>query len=84
MEAGESLTFSVPKDWNAARVWARTNCRSVNGRFTCETGDCGFEQCAHDGIQRGKINFRIFLLLFPGYFIRLVLIINNSENETII
>ncbi len=54
MDAGESVSFGVPQDLNAARLWARTNCVThPNGRFECETGDCGFLQCSHDGVPRG-------------------------------
>jgi Thaumatin family len=51
--AGQTSTFGIPKDFNAGRIWARTNCRSAGNQFPCETGFCGFKQCAFDGVQRG-------------------------------
>ena len=26
----------------AMRIWERTGCKTVNGKFICDTGDCGF------------------------------------------
>lgn len=53
LPAGQRTDLGVPQDLDAARLWGRTGCRQVGSRFVCETGDCGFEQCAHDGVQRG-------------------------------
>jgi hypothetical protein len=41
LAAGKSTTLRVPKDLFASRIWARTNCTTKNGRFSCKTGDCG-------------------------------------------
>ncbi len=47
---GQKRSFNVPSDLFASRIWARTNCATTNGRFRCETGDCGpWVECAHDG-----------------------------------
>ncbi len=52
--AGQTSTVQIPADLSAGRFWARTNCKTVNGQFVCETGDCGpWVQCAWDGVQRG-------------------------------
>ena len=54
IEAGKSSSVQVPEDFYAGRFWGRTNCKyESNGQFRCETGDCGFYQCAFDGIHRG-------------------------------
>lgn len=54
LPAGQSSTVQIPTDFTAGRFWARTNCKTVNGQFVCETGDCGpWVQCAYDGVQRG-------------------------------
>lgn len=54
LESGQTQEIFVPYDFTAGRFWPRTNCKTVNGQFRCETGDCGpWVQCAHDGIQRG-------------------------------
>lgn len=37
----QSTSFDVPSDLVAGRWWGRTGCRNTNGRFHCETGDCG-------------------------------------------
>lgn len=39
---GASITLSVPANWTAGRIWARTGCSTgASGSFSCETGDCG-------------------------------------------
>ena len=53
LAADQTTSFSLPKDLTTGRIWARRNCRLEKGRFQCETGDCGFKECAFDGIQRG-------------------------------
>lgn len=54
MNAGTRVDIGVPRDLDAARLWARTNCKDLgNGRMDCETGDCGFKQCSFDGVARG-------------------------------
>ena len=53
MDPKQIVNFSLPIDFYAGRIWGRSNCTTINGTFTCETGDCGFEQCAFDGVQRG-------------------------------
>ncbi|CAF0979284.1 unnamed protein product [Rotaria sp. Silwood1] len=41
VNARSTKDISVPDGWVSGRIWPRTNCRSVNGKFTCSTGDCG-------------------------------------------
>ena len=41
LNSQQAVSFSVPKDFMHARAWARTNCNSNSGRFSCDTGDCG-------------------------------------------
>ncbi|CAF3140626.1 unnamed protein product [Rotaria sp. Silwood2] len=43
VEVGARSTkdINVPDKWVSGRIWPRTNCRYVNGKFTCTTGDCG-------------------------------------------
>jgi hypothetical protein len=54
LKSGLRSDFAVPKDLSASRIWGRTNCKTLaDGRFFCETGDCGFYSCAYGGIQRG-------------------------------
>ncbi|CAF3747141.1 unnamed protein product [Rotaria sp. Silwood1] len=36
-----SINLAVPDGWVSGRIWPRTGCRSVNGKLTCATGDCG-------------------------------------------
>jgi len=43
VEAHSTKDINVPDGWESGRIWPRTNCRNVNGRFTCSTGDCGAE-----------------------------------------
>ncbi|KAJ3114804.1 hypothetical protein HDU96_001630 [Phlyctochytrium bullatum] len=40
-EPGTTKVLSLPQTWSAGRIWARTGCRTENGQFHCETGDCG-------------------------------------------
>jgi hypothetical protein len=49
MSPGASVTFNIAADSSAGRVWGRTNCRSTNSGFRCDTGDCGGLQCAGRG-----------------------------------
>jgi len=51
LSQGASRKISVPGDWCAGRIWARTKCRThSSGKFVCETGDCGpTVQCQHGG-----------------------------------
>lgn len=54
MNSGQSQSFTVPSDWFGARIWPRTGCKTVNGQFLCETGDCGpYVQCSSGNIPRG-------------------------------
>jgi hypothetical protein len=54
LAAGKTTIFSLPKTFEAGRIWARTDCTSLNGAFRCATGDCGgVLECAQGGIQRG-------------------------------
>ena len=34
---GQSVSFDVPNDLYAARIWGRTNC-NTNSQFRCDTG----------------------------------------------
>lgn len=53
LNPSQSVSFDVPKDLKASRIWGRTNCKTVNGVFKCETGDCGPNiQCSFDGVKR--------------------------------
>ncbi|KAH8112923.1 thaumatin-like protein [Phellopilus nigrolimitatus] len=40
--AGSSVSFAVPDDWKAGRIWGRRNCdfSSVQGPTSCATGGC--------------------------------------------
>ncbi|KIK57603.1 hypothetical protein GYMLUDRAFT_229162 [Collybiopsis luxurians FD-317 M1] len=54
---GTSVSFTVPDDWTAGRIWGRTDCdfnRSVDGSTACVTGSCiGGLECA---VSRGMVN----------------------------
>lgn len=41
MKPGEEFTMPVTGSSVAARFWARTDCKWVNDKFQCSTGDCG-------------------------------------------
>ncbi|KAK8607174.1 hypothetical protein V6N13_052918 [Hibiscus sabdariffa] len=41
-------SINVPAPWTG-RIWARTQCSSSSGRFTCATADCGSGQVACNG-----------------------------------
>ncbi|KAJ3268932.1 hypothetical protein HK104_005228, partial [Borealophlyctis nickersoniae] len=41
LPAHQSRDLQVPDNWSAARIWPRTGCKTVNGRFVCDSGDCG-------------------------------------------
>lgn len=41
LTAGTSKNISVSSRWAGGRVWARTGCRTIDGKFICQTGDCG-------------------------------------------
>lgn len=43
-----SNSIDVPAPWTG-RLWARTQCSSSSGRFTCATADCGSGQVACNG-----------------------------------
>uniref|UniRef100_A0A2N9IR90 Thaumatin-like protein n=1 Tax=Fagus sylvatica TaxID=28930 RepID=A0A2N9IR90_FAGSY len=45
---GASSTLDFPATWSG-RLWARTQCSNVNGRFTCATADCASGQIACNG-----------------------------------
>ncbi|KAK8280276.1 hypothetical protein V6Z12_D09G165200 [Gossypium hirsutum] len=45
-QAQDSL--NVPSPWKG-RLWARTQCSTSGGRFTCATADCGSDQIACNG-----------------------------------
>ena len=56
LNSGASQSFTVPSDWFGARIWPRTSCKTVNGQFKCDTGDCGpFVQCSSGNIPRKSI-----------------------------
>ncbi|VDH98798.1 uncharacterized protein [Mytilus edulis] len=41
MSPGQVVNIPVPNDLIAGRWWGRTGCRTTNGHFHCDTGDCG-------------------------------------------
>ncbi|AAW43473.2 conserved hypothetical protein [Cryptococcus deneoformans JEC21] len=41
LAAGGQTEFTVPEDWTAGRIWARTGCVVQDGVFQCLTGQCG-------------------------------------------
>lgn len=42
LDSGDSTSFTVPDDWTAGRIWARTGCTTdSSGTLSCLTGDCG-------------------------------------------
>ncbi|MBA0625199.1 hypothetical protein Godav_010427 [Gossypium davidsonii] len=43
-----SSVLSVPATWSG-RIWARTQCTNVNGKFQCQTGDCPSGQVPCNG-----------------------------------
>ncbi|KAB1212815.1 Thaumatin-like protein 1 [Morella rubra] len=43
-----SSTVKVPPKWSG-RMWARSHCSKINGKFTCATADCGSGQVACNG-----------------------------------
>jgi hypothetical protein len=51
--AGTEVSFNVPNDWKAGRIWGRTECdfSNPNGATACVTGSCngGLECDANTG-----------------------------------
>ncbi|WVQ75229.1 hypothetical protein IAR50_004841 [Cryptococcus sp. DSM 104548] len=41
LASGDSTVFQVPDNWQAGRIWARTDCVIQDGKFQCLTGQCG-------------------------------------------
>ncbi|OXG81108.1 thaumatin family protein [Cryptococcus neoformans Gb118] len=41
LAAGGQTKFTVPEDWTAGRIWARSGCVVQDGAFQCLTGQCG-------------------------------------------
>ncbi|KAJ3043334.1 hypothetical protein HDV00_005337 [Rhizophlyctis rosea] len=42
---GQRVTLLVPNDWQAARIWGRTDCRvAAGGKVVCLTGHCGTKE----------------------------------------
>ncbi|KIR29579.1 thaumatin family protein [Cryptococcus deuterogattii 99/473] len=41
LAAGGQTKFTVPDNWTAGRIWARTGCVDQDGIFQCLTGQCG-------------------------------------------
>nr|KIR46999.1 hypothetical protein I312_03895 [Cryptococcus bacillisporus CA1280] len=41
LAAGGQTKFTMPDDWTAGRIWARTGCVDQDGIFQCLTGQCG-------------------------------------------
>ncbi|ODO07056.1 hypothetical protein I350_04424 [Cryptococcus amylolentus CBS 6273] len=41
LAAGDSTIFEVPENWQAGRIWGRTECVIQDGKFQCLTGQCG-------------------------------------------
>ncbi|KAJ3041290.1 hypothetical protein HDV00_009560 [Rhizophlyctis rosea] len=50
MAPGVTVNVNVPWDWESGRIWARTNCKTNNGKVFCETGTCGIPENNY-GIQ---------------------------------
>ncbi|XVF76349.1 hypothetical protein PTKIN_Ptkin13bG0259500 [Pterospermum kingtungense] len=48
LASGASTTLNAGASWSG-RIWGRTKCTNVNGRFQCETGDCGSGQVPCNG-----------------------------------
>ncbi|KAL6341405.1 hypothetical protein AAG906_032523 [Vitis piasezkii] len=43
-------SFSAPSHHWSGRIWARTGCTYINGKFSCVTGDCGGRlECSGSG-----------------------------------
>ncbi|CCG84461.1 protein of unknown function [Taphrina deformans PYCC 5710] len=45
LASGGSRTISVPTDWIAGRIFARTGCSGSGSSFHCAVGDCGAYSC---------------------------------------
>lgn len=43
-----SRSINTPRPWEG-RIWARTDCSTSSGRFTCATANCGTNQVACNG-----------------------------------
>ncbi|XP_055344864.1 uncharacterized protein LOC129592765 [Paramacrobiotus metropolitanus] len=52
--AGQTSVQNIAGNTNAGRIWARTGCQWNNGRFVCQTGDCGAPP-NNFGVQCGGI-----------------------------
>ncbi|XVE76096.1 hypothetical protein DITRI_Ditri12bG0145700 [Diplodiscus trichospermus] len=44
-----SSSINVPAPWISGLIWARTQCSSSSGRFSCATANCGSGQVACNG-----------------------------------
>ncbi|KAH9936903.1 thaumatin-like protein [Amylocystis lapponica] len=44
-----SVTFGVPDDWTAGRVWGRRDCGFSGGSDSCIDGGCGALECVNTG-----------------------------------
>jgi len=65
--SGATVTFTVPYDWTAGRIWGRTECNfSVNpGPNSCATGGCngGFLCDTGIGTARMDIDLELYVWL---------------------
>ncbi|CAF1619519.1 unnamed protein product, partial [Didymodactylos carnosus] len=41
LTSGQSKEIRVPDNWESGRIWPRTGCKDIDGRFICATGSCG-------------------------------------------
>lgn len=41
MSPKSTFTLNVNSNTKAIRFWPRTSCSQNNGKFVCQTGDCG-------------------------------------------
>ncbi|KAJ4705020.1 Thaumatin [Melia azedarach] len=48
LRSGATNTLNLPSPWSG-RIWARTQCSSDSGKFTCATADCGSGQLSCNG-----------------------------------
>ncbi|KAJ3042245.1 hypothetical protein HK097_002079, partial [Rhizophlyctis rosea] len=44
LSPSQRVTLQVADNWEAARIWARTDCRVAGGRVVCLTGQCGSKE----------------------------------------
>ncbi|KZT35717.1 thaumatin-like protein [Sistotremastrum suecicum HHB10207 ss-3] len=68
--AGSSISFAVPNNWTAGRIWGRRDCEfsSIAGPMSCLTGGCngGLECDPHTGTGVPPVTVAEFTLSSPG------------------